>query len=181
MKIISTEHPEVLQIQPDIHKDQRGFFLETFQKEKFGQVGITYDFVQDNFSSSIKSTLRGLHYQVTHVQGKLVMAVHGEIFDVAVDLRRNSSYFGKWVGAILSENNKNLLWVPPGFAHGFYVISERADVLYKTTDYYDPTGERCLKWDDPDLAINWPIPLDVEPILSTKDANGTLLLEAEVY
>jgi len=181
MKIIKTEHPEVLQIQPEIHKDQRGFFLETFQKEKFLQVGITSDFVQDNYSSSIKSTLRGLHYQVTHIQGKLVMAVHGEIFDVAVDLRRNSPHFGKWTGVILSEANKNLLWIPPGFAHGFYVLSERADVYYKTTNYYDPTGERCLKWDDPDLGIDWPIPPGEEPILSTKDSEGAFFQDAEVF
>jgi len=181
MKIIKTEHPEVLQIQPEIHKDQRGFFLETFQKDKFLQVGITGDFVQDNYSSSIKSTLRGLHYQVTHIQGKLVLAVRGEIFDVAVDLRRNSPYFGKWTGVILSEVNKNLLWVPPGFAHGFYNLSERADVFYKTTNYYDPTGERCLKWDDPDLGINWPVPPGKEPILSKKDAEGTLFHDAEVF
>lgn len=181
MKIIETEHPEVFRIQPDIYKDNRGFFMETFQKKKFFQVGITNEFVQDNYSSSIRSTLRGLHYQVTHVQGKLVMVVRGEIFDVAVDLRKNSSRFGKWASAILSEDNRNILWIPPGFAHGFYVLSERADVSYKATNYYDPSGERCLRWDDPDLAIKWPIPPGLEPILSPKDAEGALLCDAEVF
>lgn len=176
-----TKIPDVITIQPQIFKDKRGFFMETYQKELFNQAGITDEFVQDNHSSSKKWSLRGLHYQITHTQGKLVRVVIGEIFDVAVDVRKSSTFFGQWVGAYLSDENKKQLWIPPGFAHGFLVLSDRADVVYKTTDYYDPTGERTLLWDDPDLAIKWPIPKEIQPIISEKDATGVTLKKAEVF
>lgn len=181
MNIIHTNIPGVLILEPEILQDQRGFFLESYQKEKFIKAGIPYEFVQDNHSSSVKSTLRGLHYQLTHSQGKLVRVVIGKIFDVAVDLRRYSPYFGYWVGDILSEDNKREIWVPPGFGHGFFVLSDRADVLYKATDYYDPQGERCIRWDDPTLAIHWPIPAGESPIVSDKDMMGISFQEAEVF
>lgn len=181
MVFSSTTHPDVLLIQPNIYQDDRGFFMESYQKEKYFQAGISFEFVQDNHSSSLKGTLRGLHYQITHAQGKLIKVVIGEIFDVAVDLRRGSPHFGKWVGAILSADNKEQLWIPPGFAHGFYTLSDRADVIYKTTDYYDPRGDRCISWDDPTLAIEWPISKGEQPLLSEKDAQGCPFSEAEVY
>jgi dTDP-4-dehydrorhamnose 3,5-epimerase len=176
-----TEIPDVIIFQPQVIEDFRGFFMETYQKEVFSFAGIVHDFVQDNHSSSIQWTLRGLHYQVSHTQGKLVRAVIGEIFDIAVDLRKSSSFFGKWVSAYLSEENKKQLWIPPGFAHGFLVLSKRADVVYKTTDYYDPAGERTILWNDPTLGIDWPIPVDQQPIISEKDKKGALFLEAEVF
>jgi dTDP-4-dehydrorhamnose 3,5-epimerase len=181
MDFIQTEISDVICIEPRVFEDARGFFLETYQAEKFGSAGITYNFVQDNHSRSKHGILRGLHYQVRHVQGKLVRAVVGEIFDVAVDLRRSSPTFGKWVGEILSAENKRQLWVPPGFAHGFYVMSEWAEVLYKTTDLYHPESERCIAWNDPTLNIQWPIPLDDAPTLSPKDLNGKSFEEAEVF
>ena len=181
MNFIPTKHPEIFQIEPEVFFDKRGFFLESYQRDKFKKAGIIHQFVQDNHSSSIQNTLRGLHYQITHPQGKLVRVVIGEIFDVAVDLRRSSKHFGSWVGIVLSELNKNALWIPPGFAHGFFTLSERADVLYKATDFYDPSGERTLIWDDPDIAIKWPIPPDQQPLLSDKDADGALFADAEVY
>jgi dTDP-4-dehydrorhamnose 3,5-epimerase len=181
MKFSLSQHPDVIRIQPNVITDCRGFFMETFQKELFIQAGITDEFMQDNHSSSIKWTLRGLHYQISHTQGKLVRVVIGEIFDVAVDLRKSSPFFGKWVGICLSEENKEQLWVPPGFAHGFLVVSDRADVVYKTSDYYDPAGERTIRWNDPDLAINWPIPQGEHPIISEKDATGASFKEAEVF
>lgn len=181
MKFLKTEHPDVVLVEPQIYKDSRGFFMETYQQAHFSQAGIPYDFVQDNHSSSVFSTLRGLHYQISHPQGKLVRVVIGEIFDVAVDLRKSSPNFGKWVGVLLSQENKLSLWVPPGFAHGFYTCSERADIIYKATDFFDPAGERCIRWDDPDLAINWPIDEGVSPIVSEKDTNGVRFLEAEVF
>ncbi len=181
MKIIRTDIPDVLRIQPDVYEDKRGFFMEAYQKSKYNEAGINYDFVQDNHSSSKKSTLRGLHYQVSHTQGKLIRAVIGEIFDVAVDLRRSSPTFGKWVGAYLSAENKEQFWVPPGFAHGFFVISKQADVIYKATDYFDPQGERCIRWDDPTLSIKWPIPQGITPIVSKKDAQCSTFTDAEVF
>lgn len=177
----STEIPDVIRIQPRVFQDLRGFFMETYQKEIFSQAGIEYDFVQDNHSSSGKWTLRGLHYQVTHTQGKLVRVVIGEIFDVAVDLRSSSSTFGKWVGAYLSAENKAQLWIPPGFAHGFLVLTDRADVVYKATDYYDPAGDRTIRWDDPSLGIDWPIPEGVQPLVSEKDSSGKFFNDAEVF
>lgn len=181
MEFIKTSIPEVILIEPLVFSDERGFFMETYQKKAFEQSGIHHEFVQDNHSSSCIYTLRGLHYQVTHTQGKLVRVVIGRIFDVAVDLRRTSPNFGKWVGFYLSEENKNQLWIPPGFGHGFFTLSERADVVYKATDFFDPGGERCVRWDDPDLAINWPIPKSVIPLVSLKDAQAPSLIEAEVF
>jgi dTDP-4-dehydrorhamnose 3,5-epimerase len=180
-KFLPTEHPEIIRIIPKVFSDQRGFFMESYQKENFSAKGISHEFVQDNHSSSTLFTLRGLHYQLTHTQGKLVRVVLGKIFDVAVDLRKSSPLFGKWIGVCLSEENKEQLWVPPGFAHGFLVLSDRADVIYKTTDFYDPAGERTIRWNDPDLAINWPIPQGEHPIISEKDATGASFKEAEVF
>ena len=180
-KFIPTRIPDVITIQPKIFEDARGFFMETYQKKTFTQAGITSEFVQDNHSSSTKCTLRGLHYQVTHTQGKLVRAVVGEIFDVAVDLRRSSPFFGQWVGAYLSEQNKEQLWIPPGFAHGFLVLSDRADVVYKATDFYDASGERTIQWDDPNLRIAWPLAGGISPIVSKKDASGVPFTLAEVF
>ncbi len=181
MEFIPTEISEVLLIKPRVFHDERGFFMETFQEEKMKAGGIPLSFVQDNHSRSKRGTLRGLHYQIFNIQGKLIRVVTGKIYDVAVDLRRSSPTFGKWVGAFLSEENKHQLWVPPGFAHGFYVLSETADVLYKTTDFYNPQAERCIRWNDEDLAINWQVPLGETPVLSAKDLKGKKFKEAEVF
>jgi len=181
MKFIKTTITNVLRIQPKLYEDTRGFFMETYQKEEFSTNGIQYEFRQDNHSSSKRLTLRGLHYQISHTQGKLIRVVIGEIFDVAVDLRRSSPHFGKWVGVILSEKNKESFWIPPGFAHGFLALSDRADVTYKATDYYDPDGERCIRWDDPTLGIEWPIPEGESPIVSAKDSTGLSFRDAEVF
>jgi len=180
MKFIQTKIPDVMLVKPVIYSDERGFFLETFQKIKFAEAGITHDFVQDNFSCSRKGTLRGLHYQIRNSQGKLLKVVSGEIFDVAVDLRRKTPYFGKWVSTILSAENMVQMWIPPGFAHGFYVLSERAELLYKATDYYAPEWERTILWSDSAIAIHWPL-IDGYPlIISDKDKRGMLLREALV-
>jgi dTDP-4-dehydrorhamnose 3,5-epimerase len=181
MKFINTQISEVFLIEPKVFEDHRGFFMESYQKQAFFDAGISYEFVQDNHSSSQKYTLRGLHYQVSHTQGKLVRVIIGEIFDVAVDLRKNSPYFGKWVGAYLSAENKQQLWIPPKFGHGFIALSDRTDVVYKATDYYDEQGERCIRWDDPDLSIDWPIPEGVTPLVSEKDASAPYFKEAEVF
>jgi len=181
MKFILTKIQEVLRIEPKVFLDERGFFMESYQKFKFSEAGIHYEFVQDNHSSSIQGTLRGLHYQVKHTQGKLVRAVVGEIFDVAVDIRESSPTFGDWVGVILSSENKEQLWIPPGFAHGFFTLSEQADVVYKATDYFDPEGERCIRWDDPNLGIKWPIPEGTIPLVSSKDQDGSYFTDAEVF
>lgn len=181
MKFLITSHPDVIKIDPQVFEDKRGFFMETYHKNTFSENGIALDFVQDNHSNSRKGVLRGLHYQITHPQGKLVRAVTGDIFDVAVDLRRSSEYFGKWVGVRLSAENRHMLWVPPGFAHGFFTLSDQADVFYKTTDYYHPESDRCIRWDDPDLNIGWPIPPGQTPILSEKDAGGSYFKNAEVF
>lgn len=181
MNLLQTKIPEVIIIKSKVFKDDRGFFMETYQKRNFIQEGIPYEFVQDNHSSSQKFTLRGLHYQITHTQGKLVRVVVGEIFDVAVDLRQNSPFFGKWIGVYLSADNKHQLWIPPGFGHGFLTLDARTDVIYKTTDYYDQEGERCIRWDDPDLAINWPIPEEEKPLVSEKDSRAPFFKEAEVF
>lgn len=173
--------PEVLLIEFPVYEDQRGFFMESYQAAKLVERGITERFVQDNHSGSKQGVLRGLHYQIRQPQGKLVRALVGEIFDVAVDLRRSSPTFGKWVGHVLSAQNRLQIWVPRGFAHGFYVVSEWAEVLYKTTDYYAPQFERTLLWDDPAIGIDWPLLPGREPILSTKDAQGKQLSEAEVF
>ena len=181
MKFIKMKISGVVIIQPKVFEDQRGFFMESYQKQVFVEAGIDYEFVQDNHSSSQGSTLRGLHYQIIQPQGKLVRVIIGEIFDVAVDLRKNSPSFGSWIGAYLSAENKHSLWIPPGFAHGFFALSHRADVIYKTTDYYNQEGERGIRWDDPDLAIDWPIPEGTEPIISNKDLNAPLFKDAEVF
>lgn len=180
MSIVHTKIPEVLQFEPQVFTDDRGFFFEAYNHQKFAQeTGIIVNFVQDNHSCSKQNVLRGLHYQIQQPQGKLIRAVVGTIFDVAVDIKKSSPTFGKWVGSELSAENKRLLWIPPGFAHGFLVLSEIAEVLYKTTDYYAPQGDRTILWNDPDLAIDWP--LSAPPILSTKDEAGKSLRTAEVF
>lgn len=180
MKIIDTAIADVKIIEPQVFGDERGFFFESFNKRLISEkLGIASDFVQDNHSQSVKGILRGLHFQTRHVQGKLVRAVHGEVFDVAVDLRKNSPAFGKWVGIVLSEKNKRMAWIPPGFAHGFLVLSPEADFLYKTTDYYDPSSEICLCWNDPTVGIQWPI--EEMPNLSAKDRAGKLWNEIPYF
>jgi dTDP-4-dehydrorhamnose 3,5-epimerase len=180
MKVISTKIPEVIIIEPQVFGDDRGFFLESYNEKTFAQkTGINAKFVQDNHSRSAKNVLRGLHYQIQQPQGKLVRVVIGEVFDVAVDIRKNSPTFGEWVSCLLSAENKRLFWVPPGFAHGFLVLSETADFLYKTTDYYAPEYERAILWNDPTLNIDWP--LQTTPILSAKDQAAQPLQTAEVF
>ncbi|MFO1413417.1 MAG: dTDP-4-dehydrorhamnose 3,5-epimerase [Burkholderiales bacterium] len=179
MKVTPTALPEVLLVEPRVFGDDRGFFYESWNRRTFAQAGLDVDFVQDNHSRSRRGVLRGLHYQIEHAQGKLVRAVSGEVFDVAVDLRRSSPNFGKSVSVVLSAANKRMLWVPPGFAHGFVVVSEDAEFLYKTTDYWFPEHERTLLWNDPALGIDWP--LDGAPTLAPKDAAGKLLADAETY
>ena len=180
MIVISTEIQDVRIIEPSVFGDSRGFFFESFNQKAFAAAtGVSTAFVQDNHSKSGRHVLRGLHYQIRQIQGKLVRVVTGEVFDVAVDLRRSSPSFGKWVGHILSAENKRQLWVPAGFAHGFLVISDVAEFLYKTTDYYAPEHERCICWDDPDLNIAWPI--DGEPLVSAKDRLGVAFKDAEVF
>jgi dTDP-4-dehydrorhamnose 3,5-epimerase len=181
LKILNTEIKDVLVVQPDVFEDGRGFFMEAFHQQKFNEFGIPYTFVQDNQSLSAKGTLRGLHYQVSHIQGKLMRVLRGAIFDVAVDLRKSSDTFGKWFGIRLSAENKKQLWIPPCFAHGFYVLSEQAEVLYKTTDYYDAQAERCIIWNDPDLGIAWPLSTDIPLLLSNKDQKGVSFKQAEVF
>ncbi|MGG6270704.1 dTDP-4-dehydrorhamnose 3,5-epimerase [Leptolyngbya sp. AN03gr2] len=181
MNVIPTKIPDVLILEPRVFGDERGFFYESYNEvELLKQAGIHDRFVQDNHSRSARHVLRGLHYQIKQTQGKLVRAVIGEIFDVAVDLRKDSAFFGEWVGVRLSAENKQQIWVPPGFAHGFLVLSEFAEVVYKTTDFYSPSDERCLLWDDPEIAIDWALDGD-PPILSSKDQSGKKLREAEVF
>lgn len=180
MKVTPTEVPDVLLVEPALFRDERGFVLESFNRRRFdAAAGQSIDFVQDNHSRSLRGVLRGLHYQIHQAQGKLVRVVVGEVFDVAVDLRRGSSTFGKFTADILSAENCKQLWVPPGFAHGFLVLSEMADVLYKVTDYYAPEHERCLLWNDPAVGIAWP--LAGAPVLSAKDRDGVPLARAEVF
>ena len=179
MNIRSTSIPDLLILEPRVFEDARGFFFESFNRRELKKAGIDYDFVQDNQSRSTRGVLRGLHYQIRQPQGKLVRVVRGEVFDVAVDIRRSSPSFGRWVGVTLSEQNKQMFWIPPGFAHGFLVLSETADFLYKTTDFYSPADERTIVWNDPQLSINWPF--DGEPVVSTKDAAGRTLGEAEIF
>jgi dTDP-4-dehydrorhamnose 3,5-epimerase len=181
MEFIPTAIPEVLIVQPRVFSDDRGFFLESWHSVKFAAAGLDVPFVQDNHSRSKRWTLRGLHYQIQHTQGKLVRVVTGEVFDVAVDLRRSSPTFGKWVGEVLSDANKRMLWVPPGFAHGFLVLSETADFLYKCTDIYDPGSERSVLWSDPDIGIRWPLPPGVTPLLAPKDAAAPRLARADTF
>lgn len=180
MKVTPTDIPDVLIIEPKVFGDERGFFFESFNKKEFeGATGVVDDFVQDNHSKSSKGVLRGLHYQIKQPQGKLVRVTSGEVFDVAVDLRKASATFGQWVGVKLSEENKRQFWVPAGFAHGFIVLSEAAEFLYKTTDYYAPEYERCIRWDDSDLRIDWQC--NVEPLVSEKDALGVSFKESDVF
>ncbi|MDG2422295.1 MAG: dTDP-4-dehydrorhamnose 3,5-epimerase [Gammaproteobacteria bacterium] len=180
MEISKTNIPEVLLFEPTIHGDNRGYFMETFRAAHFEENGLDFNFVQDNQSRSQKGTLRGLHYQLHYPQGKLARVTNGEIFDVAVDLRSSSPTFGQWAGEILSAKNKKQLWIPPGFAHGFLVLSDSADLLYKCTDYYRPEDEHSLFWKDPDLAIAWP-EIGVEPIISEKDQLAQAFSSASVY
>ncbi|HZQ62146.1 MAG TPA: dTDP-4-dehydrorhamnose 3,5-epimerase [Casimicrobiaceae bacterium] len=179
MKVTPTAIPDVKLVEPRVFGDDRGFFFESWNARALAEAGIDATFVQDNHSRSRRGVLRGLHYQIEHAQGKLVRAVIGAVFDVAVDLRRSSPTFGKSVCVVLSAENKQMLWVPPGFAHGFLVLSESADFLYKTTDYWYPQHERTLLWNDPVLAVDWPV--DVAPILAAKDVAGRPLASAEVY
>jgi len=179
MKVIKTAINDVLIFEPTVFGDERGFFMETFRESEFRGLGLNVQFVQDNHSLSSKGVLRGLHYQIRQAQGKLVRVIAGEVYDVAVDLRKNSATFGQHVGVHLSAENKHIFWVPPGFAHGFVVLSEKAEFIYKCTEYYAPEHELSLLWNDPQLNINWP--LAGEPELSNKDQKGVLMADAEVY
>ncbi len=181
MNFIQVELPGVILIEPKVFGDERGFFMETYQERLFAQAGLPTHYVQDNQSGSRQGILRGLHYQVQQTQGKLVRVVVGEVFDVVVDLRRSSLKFGQWTGVCLSARNKSMLWVPQGFAHGFYVLSEWAEIMYKATDFYAPQHERTLAWNDPQVGIDWPLINGQPPILSAKDAAGSLLADAEVF
>ncbi|WP_027364697.1 dTDP-4-dehydrorhamnose 3,5-epimerase [Desulfotruncus alcoholivorax] len=180
MKVTETNLSGVLMIEPDVYEDSRGYFLETWNSARYKEYGLPDKFVQDNLSFSRRGVLRGLHYQLPpKAQGKLVSVAVGEVFDVAVDIRRNSSTFGKWFGTVLSAENKKQLWIPEGFAHGFLVLSESAVFLYKVTEYYSPVYERCIRWDDPHIGIRWPI--DATPVLSPKDLAGPSLAHAGVF
>ena len=180
MKVTPTKIQDVLIIEPKVFGDERGFFFESFNKKTFAEAtGVTAEFVQDNHSKSARGVLRGLHYQIKQAQGKLVRVTSGEVLDVAVDIRKSSDTFGQWVGIILSAENKRQLWIPPGFAHGFIVLSESAEFLYKTTDYYAPKHERCIRWNDDELAIDWQYA--DEPLVSEKDAQGTSFKEADFF
>jgi len=181
LELKPTRIAEVVEICPRIIEDSRGFFMESWNSRCFAREGIDASFVQDNHSRSQQGILRGLHYQIRREQGKLVRVVRGEVFDVAVDLRRSSASFGQWVGVYLSEDRHNMLWVPPGFAHGFYVTSHTADLLYKCTDFYSPDYDRTLRWDDPQLAIDWPLVSGEVPTVSDKDAAGVGLADAETF
>ena len=181
MEIERLTIPDVLLLRPKVFGDQRGFFLETWNRKTFAAAGLNFDFVQDNHSRSIRHTLRGLHYQVQQTQGKLVRVSLGKVFDVVVDLRRSSPTFRRWTGVELSEANNHMLWVPPGFAHGFLVLSESADFQYKCTDYYAPAHERTVLWNDPDIGIEWPLPAGVTPLLANKDAAGVRLDAADTF
>lgn len=181
MRFRPTAIADVVLVEPRVFADERGFFLETFQAHKYAPAGVTSPFVQDNLSGSRGGVLRGLHYQVRQAQGKLVSVVAGTIFDVAVDLRRSSPTFGRWVGEYLSAEDRRQMWVPVGFAHGFYVVTPWAEVAYKVTDFYSPEWERTLRWDDPALGISWPLADGRPPLLSPKDARGSLLAEADLF
>ncbi len=181
MKYTQLSIPDIVLMEPQVFEDHRGFFMETFREDKFKKSVVPAAFVQDNHSKSTQGILRGLHYQIKHPQGKLVRVISGEVFDVVVDLRKTSPFFGKWSGAILSAENKKMLWVPPGFAHGFYVLSNEAEFTYKCTDYYAPEHERCILWNDPAIAVDWPIIPGPSPILSQKDKDGFTLENAEVF
>jgi dTDP-4-dehydrorhamnose 3,5-epimerase len=180
MQVIATKIPDVLIIEPRVFGDDRGFFYESFNKKKFAEAsGVTAEFVQDNHSKSVKGVLRGLHYQIKQPQGKLVRVSQGEVIDIAVDIRKSSSTFGQWVAINLSAENKRQLWIPEGFAHGFVVLSDTAEFLYKTTDYYAPEFERCIRWDDTELSIDWQF--SGQPLVSDKDAKGLSFKEADLF
>lgn len=181
MEIVKSAIPDVLIFVPQIFKDDRGFFFEIINRQTLNNIGINYEFVQDNISSSRMGTLRGLHYQIQYPQGKLVTVLRGEVLDVAVDIRRSSPYFGKHVSVRLSEDERKCLWIPPGFAHGFLVLSETAEFFYKVTDYYHPEAERTIRWDDKELGIDWPIDPSMQLVLSRKDQDGLPLSLANVY
>ncbi|OZI32043.1 dTDP-4-dehydrorhamnose 3,5-epimerase [Bordetella genomosp. 10] len=183
MKIIPTTIPDVVIVEPKVFGDDRGFFFESFNRRAFAEgVGRDVDFVQDNHSRSVKGVLRGIHYQIRQPQGKLVRVVQGEVYDIAVDLRKSSPTFGKWVGERLTAENKRMLWVPEGFGHAFLVLSDTAEFLYKTTDYYAPDAERCIIWNDADLGIDWPLDGTLEkPTLSAKDERGSAFRQADVF
>lgn len=182
--VTPTALADVLILEPKVFRDARGFFFESFNERDFlSATGLNVRFVQDNHSQSNKGVLRGLHYQIEQTQGKLVRVTRGEVFDVSVNLRHNHPQFGQWTGVLLSADNKRLLWIPPGFAHGFLVLTDHADFIYKTTDYYSPSAERCLLWNDPALAIDWPLKAlgGLSPTLTLKDINGTLLADADIF
>ena len=181
MQILPTEIPDVVIIEPKVFGDERGFFMETYREESFKRAGIEARFVQDNHSGSRQGVLRGLHYQISQPQGKLLRVVAGEVFDVAVDIRRSSPTFGRWAGANLSAQNRRQIWVPPGLAHGYYVLSEWAEIFYKTTDYYAPQWERTLLWNDPAIGVDWPLLPGLPPVLSPKDLQGVPLYQAELF
>jgi dTDP-4-dehydrorhamnose 3,5-epimerase len=180
MLVENTQIADVLLITPRVFADERGFFMETWNQNVFAKKGMNFNFVQDNHSKSVKGTLRGLHYQTENTQGKLVRVTLGKVFDVAVDLRKNSPTFGKWVGAVLSDENRQMLWVPPQFAHGFYVMSEIAEFQYKCTDFYNPAAEKTIIWNDSDIGIEWPLNSE-QPLLSEKDEKGVPFCDAKVF
>ena len=181
MKFVDTSLAGIIRIEPTVHRDGRGYFMETWQSRRFADHGISAEFVQDNVSSSCRGTLRGLHYQIEQAQGKLIRVVQGEVYDLAVDLRKSSPQYGQWIGEILSAENKHQLWIPPGFGHGFLVLSETAEFAYKCTDYYAPECERSIRWDDPDIDIEWPLVDGKQPMLSARDADAPLFKDAETY
>jgi len=180
VNILPTALADVLVIEPDVFGDERGFFMESWNAARFAEAGLNLSFVQDNHSRSVRGVLRGLHYQLTRPQGKLVRVTAGAVFDAVVDLRRSSPSFGRWAGIELSASNKRMLWIPPGFAHGFLVLEDGTDFLYKCTQFYAADDERCIRWDDPAIGIDWPLE-GITPLLSAKDQGGMLLAEAEVY
>lgn len=181
MEVVDADLPEVKRIRPEVFGDARGFFLESWNERTFAAAGLDLRFVQDNHSRSAQGTLRGLHYQIEQTQGKLIRVAHGSVFDVVVDLRRSSPRFGRWMGLTLSDERLEMLWVPQGFAHGFIVLSESADVLYRCTDFYAPAHERTIRWDDATLGIDWPLPFAGAPILSARDREGTPFRDAECF
>jgi dTDP-4-dehydrorhamnose 3,5-epimerase len=180
MEITKTSIQDILIIHPKVFEDERGYFFEVFQAQKYTSFGLKASFIQDNQSGSKKGVLRGLHYQIQKPQGKLIRVINGEVFDVAVDIRKSSPTYGKWIGTVLSSDNKIQIWIPPGFAHGFYVTSDVGEIVYKTTEVYAPEFERTIIWSDPDIGIKWPLS-NVDPIISPKDANGKFLRDAEIY
>ena len=181
MEFIPTRLPEVVLIKPKVFGDERGFFLESWQQKKFADDGIHADFVQDNHSHSSQWILRGMHYQIQNTQGKLVRVSRGAVYDVAIDVRRSSPRFGEWVGVELSDTNHHMMWIPPGFAHGFLTLTEKVDFMYKCTELYSPQYERCIRWDDPDVGIQWPLPVGVSPQLAARDAQAPGIRNAEVF